>query len=92
LIYNYEFEALIRRGFCNYLLDELRSQMAAPLWRGIVHCRKVVTHREVRAAARAAATQSFLHGMDLSFLKPPPDYLAGMTFSMDYWGRSLPEE
>jgi hypothetical protein len=28
LIYNYEFEARI----CNYLLDELRSQMAAQLF------------------------------------------------------------
>jgi hypothetical protein len=32
LIYNYEFEALVRRGFCNYLLDELSSQMAAQLF------------------------------------------------------------
>jgi hypothetical protein len=92
LIYNYEFEAMVRRGYDLAMLDLFHAQKAsAALWRGVVHCRKVVLHREERDAARAAATRSFLDGMDLSFLKPPPDFLAGRDFSKDLLGPDLKE-
>lgn len=54
---------------------------------------KIVFHRQLRDAARAAATQSFLGGMDLSFFEPPPNYLAGMTSSRGLLGpRPFAEE
>jgi hypothetical protein len=91
MLCNFELEALARRAYSLAALDESHSlQACEALWRGVVHCRRVIAHRELRDEARAAATRSFLDGVDLSFLKPPPDYLAGMTFSHGLLGP--PEE
>jgi hypothetical protein len=91
MICDYELEGLIRRGCNIFLLDEPRCSKAnEAIWRNLAHCRRVIIHLEERDAARTAATRSFLEGVDLSFLKPPPDYLAGMHFSRGLLGP--PEE